>query len=67
LSESTSRPDAASAYSSGTGPSLKAVPTMRLSSPRARSSSSVDDLIVTTRSGADSKVTSVPQLSSVSG
>ena len=67
LSESTSTPDAASASSSGTGPSLNALPTMRSSSPSASMSSSVDDLTVTTRSGADSKVTSVPQLSIVSG
>ena len=40
---------------------------MRSPRPSASSISSVDDLMVTTRSGAASKVTSVPQLSIVSG
>src|SRR4051812_37224683 len=60
--------DAASAvHSSGTGPSWKAVPTILSPRPSASSISVEVDLMVTTRSGAASKVTEVPQLSTVTG
>jgi hypothetical protein len=47
----------------GIGPSRKAVPTMRLPRPSARSSSVAEDLIVTIRFGGALIGTDTPQLS----
>ncbi len=63
----TLRPLPAVARDAGSGPSRNAEPTMRSPRPRASSSSVVEDLIVTMRSGAAVTVTLVPQLSSVRG
>src|SRR5699024_7612835 len=67
LSDSCGIDSASSAHRLGTGPSLKARATTLSPKPSASSSSVAVDLIVTTRSGADSKVCSIPQLVTVTG
>src|SRR5699024_11005897 len=66
-SASTGTSPASSARCSGSGPSENAVPTRRSARPRESTSSVEVDLMVTIRSGGASTVTSVPQLSTVTG